>query len=116
MKDVVSASKGEGLAGKTGLSGVPEGIPIYPLPTSTIIQVDNQNQMMIAALKRNLDTGGLDLVSELKGPYLRLSEFISEYDFPDYKYGEGQEYTQQFHDMIKPIEGYPDLTSDKNKE
>ncbi len=116
MKDVASASKGEGLAGKTGFSGVPEGIPIYPLPTSTIIQVDNQNQMMIAALKRNLDTGGLDLVSELKGPYLRLSEFISEYDFPDYKYGEGQEFTKQFHDMIKPLEGYPDLTSDKTEK
>ena len=71
---------------------------------------------MIAALKRNLDTGGLDLVSELKGPYLRLSEFISEYDFPDYKYGEGQEFTKQFHDMIKPLEGYPDLTSDKTEK
>ncbi|MEM6765546.1 MAG: hypothetical protein AAF655_11485 [Bacteroidota bacterium] len=116
MKDVAEASKGEGLAGKKGLSGMPEGIPNYSLPTSTVIQVDDQNQMMLAMLKRNLDTGGIDLVSELKGPYLRLSEFISEYDFPDYKYGEEQEFTKQFHDMVKPMEGYPELTSDKTNK
>ena len=113
MKDVTQAMKGEGLAGRTGLSGAPEGLNIFPAPTSAILHIDNQNQMMVATMKRNLETGGLDLVSEVKGVFLRLSEFISEYDFPDYRYDESQAFTKEFHDMIKPMEGYPDLTSEK---
>ena len=113
MKDVSEAMKGDGLAGVTGLSGAPTGLNIFPAPTSSVLQLDDQNQMMVAMMKRNLETGGLELVSEIKGVFLRLSEFISEYDFPDYRYDESQEFTRQFHDMIKPMEGYPDLTSEK---
>lgn len=116
MKEVAKGAKGEGLAGQTGFSGAPAGLPIYPVPTSAILHIDNQNQMFVAALKRNIETGSLELVSEIKGVFLRLSEFISEYDFPTYKYGEGQEQTKAFHDMIKPMEGYPELTSDKTKK
>ena len=116
MKDVASASKGKGLTGKTGLSGAPEGLPIAPMPTSAFMHIDNQNQMLITVLKRDIETGGIHLVSAIKGVFLRLSEFISEYDFPDYQYGEGQERTKQFHDMIKPMEGYPELASEKKKK
>lgn len=113
MKEVAKAAKEEGLAGKKGFSGAPVGLNIYPSPTSSILHIDNQNQMFVTTLKRNLETGGLELVSELKGAFLRLSEFISEYDFPDYRYDEAQAQTKQFHDMIKPMEGYPELTSEK---
>ena len=113
MKDVTEAMKGDGLAGRTGLSGAPEGLNIFPAPTSAILHIDNQNQMMVATMRRNLETGGLDLVSEIKGVFLRLSGFISEYDFPDYRYDESQAFTREFHDMIKPLEGFPELTSDK---
>lgn len=113
LKDVAGAMKGEGLAGRTDLTGAPEGLKIIPSPTSAILHIDGQNQMMVAAMKRNLETGGLDLVSEVSGVFLRLSEFISEYDFPDYTYDESQAGTKQFHDMMKPMEGYPELTSDK---
>lgn len=115
-KDVAQASKGKGMAGMKDLSGQPEGLPIFPLPTSSVLQIDNQNQMMVITLKRDLETGALNLVSELKGPFLRLSEFISEYDFPDYRYDEEQAFTKQFHDMVKPMEGYPELTSDKTNK
>ena len=60
-----------------------------------------------------LDTGDIDLVSELTGTFLRLSDFISEYDFPDYQYPEVQAGTKQYHDMVKQMEGYSDLTSEK---
>ena len=113
LKDVAGAMQGDGLAGRRDLTGAPEGLNIIPSPTSTILHIDNQNQMMVAAMKRNLETGGLDLVSEVSGVFLRLSEFISEYDFPDYEYTEDQARTKQFHDMIKPMEGYPDLASDQ---
>ena len=116
MKEVVKASKGKGMDGVTGLSGQPEGLPIFPVPTNNVMHIDDQNQMFVAMLKRNIETGGVDLISEIKGVFLRLSEFISEYDFPDYRYDEKQAQTKQFHDMIKPMEGYPDLTSDKTKK
>ena len=111
IKDIAEAMKGEGLEGQTGFSGAPTGLNIFPAPTSSTLHIDNQNQMMVALLNRNLETGALELVSELKGVYLRLSEFVSEYDFPDYEYDEQQAQTKQFHDMIKPMEGYPELAS-----
>ena len=116
MKEVAAASSGDGMTVGATVSGMPEGLPINPLPTSSVIQIDNQNQLMVTVLKRSIETGAINLVSELKGPFLRLSEFISEYDFPDYRYDEKQGMTKQFHDMIKPLEGYPELTSDKTKK
>ncbi len=92
------------------------GMEITYSPTASVLHIDNQNQMMVATLKRNLETGGLDMVSELKGAFLRLSEFISEYDFPSYQYDQKQASTKKFHDMVKPMEGYPDLVSEKTKE
>ena len=113
LKDVAKASQGNGMEGM--MAQMPtgtEGMSITYSPTASILHIDNQNQMMVAALKRNLETGGLDMVSEIKGVFLRLSEFISEYDFPDYRYDEKQAMTKQFHDMMKPMEGYPELASE----
>ncbi len=118
MKDVTkSVAQGKGMEGM--MAQMPtgtEGMNITYSPTASVLHIDNQNQMMVATLKRNLETGGLDMVSELKGAFLRLSEFISEYDFPSYQYDEKQASTKQFHDMIKPMEGYPELVSEKTKE
>ena len=114
VKDIAKAAKGKGMEGM--MAQMPtgtEGMNITYSPTASVLHVDNQNQMMVAMLKRNMETGGLDLVSELKGVFLRLSEFISEYDFPDYQYDEKQAMTKQFHDMIKPMEGYPELVKEK---
>ncbi|MEO1030930.1 MAG: hypothetical protein AAFX55_05980 [Bacteroidota bacterium] len=95
-------------------ASAPAGLKdMVAIPTATVMHIDNQNQMFIAVLRRNIETGSIDLVSEVAGVYLRLSDFISEYDFPDYKYDEKQAGTKGFHDMIKPMEGYPELTSDK---
>ncbi|MEL6356922.1 MAG: hypothetical protein AAFQ37_08345 [Bacteroidota bacterium] len=109
LKDLATANQGDGLAGVTTMG--PAGVNIFPVPTSGIMQLDEQNQMMLAVLRRNIDNGGVDLISELKGSYFRLSDFIAEYNFPDYKYPAEQEPTKQFHDMVKPMEGYPELTS-----
>ncbi|MEL7246817.1 MAG: hypothetical protein AAFO03_00300 [Bacteroidota bacterium] len=107
-------TEGDGMEGMTASAPTgTAGMEITSSPTSSILHIDNQNQMMVATLKRNLETGGLALVSELKGVFLRLSEFISEYDFPSYRYDEKQAPTKQFHDMIKPMEGYPELVSEK---
>ncbi|MEM9053529.1 MAG: hypothetical protein AAGC47_15855 [Bacteroidota bacterium] len=112
LGSVEAGAKGDGMAGQqamfaSGLEGIQE------IPTANVMQVDVQNQQMLAILRRNIETGSIDLVSELTGTFLRLSDFISEYDFPSYTYPEVQEQTKQYHDMVKQMEGYPDLTSDK---
>lgn len=113
FKDLAKANQG---AGMTGFSMGPEGVDIFHVSTGNTMHIDNQNQMMLANLKRNMDNGGVDLVSKLKGSYLRLSDFIAEYNFPDYEYSEGQMQTKKFHDMMKPMEGYPNLTSDQKEK
>ena len=109
---VVAGAKGNGMAGQqamfaSGLEGIQE------IPTANVMQIDVQNQQMLGVMRRNIETGDIDLVSELTGIYLRLSDFISEYDFPDYRYPESQAFTKQYHDMAKQMEGYPDLVSEK---
>lgn len=109
---VVDGAKGKGMAGQQAMfaSGL-EGI--QQIPTANVMQIDVQNQQMLGVIRRNIETGDIDLVSELTGIYLRLSDFISEYDFPDYQYPESQAFTKQYHDMAKQMEGYPDLVSEK---
>lgn len=111
---VEAGDKGKGMAGQqamfaTGLEGINE------IPTANVMQIDIQNPQMLGMVRRNIETGDIDLVSELTGSFLRLSDFISEYDFPDYRYPENKmgQGTKQYHDMVKQMEGYPELTSEK---
>ena len=112
IESVTAGIKGRGMAGQramfaSGLEGIQE------IPTANVMQVDIQNPQMLGIVRRNIETGDIDLVSELTGTFLRLSDFISEYDFPDYRYPEAQAGTKQYHDMVKQMEGYSDLTSEK---
>lgn len=109
LKDFAEANKGEGLK---GFSMGPEGVNIFPVPMSGTMQVSEQNQMMLAVLQRDIDSGSVNLLSELKGAYFRLSNFDSEYEFPDYKYTEGGKIWKDFHNMVKPIEGFPELVKE----
>ncbi len=75
-----------------GYAGMVEhtGTPISNLPMTGLLQMDDQDGYHIATLRRNDETGSLELISFLKNMYLRLDEFVSEYDQPTYKY-EGQQ-------------------------
>ena len=44
-----------------------------------------------------------------KGSFFRLSDFISEYNFPDYTYAEGERSNgiRMFQNMLKADEGFP---------
>lgn len=85
------------------------GVDGTHIPFAGILQADDQDAQFILTLRRNIDTGDVDLISSMKGVYFRLSDFVSEYTFPDYVYAENQAGTQMFHNMIKPLEGYPEL-------
>lgn len=106
LKDFAEANKGKGME---GFSMGPEGVKIFPVPMSGTMQIAEQNQMMLASLERDLDSGNVDLVSELKGGYFRLSNFDSEYEFPDYTYTEGGKIWKDFQNTSKKLEGFPEL-------
>ena len=111
LKDFAKANQGEGLS---GFSLGPEGVQIFPVPMAGVMQVSEQNQMMLAMLKRNIDSGSVDLISQLKGAYFTLSDFESEYEFPDYRYTDTEPW-HDFHNMIKPMEGFPELVKEKEE-
>jgi hypothetical protein len=110
LKDLAEANRGDGLSGFT--QG-PEGVKIFPVPLAGVMHIDEQNQMMLTILRRNIESGRVDIFSELKGAYFRLSDFINEYDFADYEYTEGGKIWKDFHNMIKPLEGFPEMVSDE---
>ena len=51
----------------------------------------------------------MELVSFRKGAFFRLSDFISEYNFPDYVYADNQmsDGVRMFQNMLKADEGFP---------
>ncbi|MEM7041045.1 MAG: hypothetical protein AAF570_29040, partial [Bacteroidota bacterium] len=109
LKDFQKSNAGPGMS---KLSMGPEGVKITPVPMAGVMQVSEQNEMMLAVLKRNIDSGDVDLISQLKGAYFRLSDFESEYEFPDYEYTDTEPW-KAFHNMVKPMEGYPELVREK---
>ena len=107
---VAEAANAPGLSEPVGL-GASAGVDTTPIPMSGVYQAADQDPQFLLALKRNLDTGAMDLVSIRKGVYLRLSDFISEYDFPDYVYADNQagQGMRGFHNLLKAEEGFPEL-------
>ncbi|WP_431052512.1 hypothetical protein [Roseateles sp. L2-2] len=73
-----------------------------------VAHIDNQDASFFAALRRNEASGAMELVSMRKGLFLRLSDFINEYDFADYKYPAGDQWSG-VHRTLRTDEGYADL-------
>ena len=107
LADLAEASKGEGLS--TPVLWGDAGVETTARPMGAVLQADDQDEQFLLTLKRNLDTGDVDLVSFRKGAYFRLSDFVSEYNFPDYQYDEKQEFYRTFQNLLKADAGYPDL-------
>ncbi|MEO1403673.1 MAG: hypothetical protein AAFV72_20845 [Cyanobacteria bacterium J06635_1] len=76
--------------------GESAGVSTMPTPLGAVLQADNQDEQFLLTLKRNIDTGDMDLVSFRKGAYMRINDFVSEYNFPDYQYDENQEFARGF--------------------
>jgi hypothetical protein len=84
------------------------GVKALMTPMSAALRVDNLNPEQLLALRRDDASGQMQLVSVIKGAYLRLSDFVNEYDFADYRYPEGDKY-RGFHKYARSLEGYPEL-------
>ena len=84
------------------------GLKSISIPISGIAQLGNQNKEFFGALRRDAESGAMELVSIRKGAFLRLSDFVNEYDFADFKYPPNDNW-HGVHQMLRTDEGYPDL-------
>jgi hypothetical protein len=84
------------------------GIKATMTPMSAVMRVDNLDDKLLLALRRDGPSGAMQLVSIPKGVYLRLSDFVNEYDFKDYTYPPNDKF-HEFHKYARTIEGYPEL-------
>ncbi|KAB8330819.1 hypothetical protein SD80_029700 [Scytonema tolypothrichoides VB-61278] len=114
LKDIAESNLKEGLSTPVQVPyQVTAGVPVSSAPLAGVMHIDNQDKQFFLAIRRNLDTGRLDLLSFRKGFYFRLSDFINEYDFADYAYPENDPFQQNFlrqaHKILKTDEGYQDL-------
>ena len=78
------------------------------VPLSAVDWIDNLNKDLLLALRRDAASGKMGLVTIPKGVYLRLSDFVNEYDFPDYQYPPTDPF-HAFHKIARRLEGYPEL-------
>jgi hypothetical protein len=77
-------------------------------PMSAVTRFDNLDDKLLLALRRDDASGAMQLVTIPKGAYLRLSDFVNEYDFRDYTYPAADKF-HEYHKYWRTIEGYPEL-------
>ncbi|MEM6339542.1 MAG: hypothetical protein AAF729_00205 [Pseudomonadota bacterium] len=106
---LTEAAAGPGLSEPIPYLGATAGVETVPLPMSGVLHVADQDNQFLLAMRRDLDTGAMELVSFRKGAFFRLSDFISEYNFPDYAYAADQasQGIMMFQNMLKLDEGFP---------
>ena len=100
----------EGITTPVPYLGATSGLKTTPVPLSGVLHAADQNNQFILAMRRNLETGAMELISFRKGSFFRLSGFISEYNFPDYQYQDNQfaQGVRMFQNMLKTDEGFSD--------
>jgi len=83
------------------------GVKAIMAPLAAVAQMDNLNADLLVALRRSDSTGAMQLVTIPKGAYLRVSDFVNEYDFPGFVYQPGDAF-RQVHPMFYRLEGHPE--------
>jgi hypothetical protein len=86
------------------------GLKSTYLPLTGFAQMALQDPQFIAALRRRPDSGEMQLVSFRVGAFLRVSDFVNEYDFDDFHYRGGDPF-RGVHQVLRTDEGYPDLAA-----
>jgi len=86
------------------------GVRSTYIPMPGIAQLDTQDDKFLGVLRRDEASGVMELVSLHKGLFLRLSDFVNEYDFEDFKYGPNDPW-RSVHQMLRTEEGFPDLAA-----
>jgi hypothetical protein len=84
------------------------GVKAAMIPMAATMRVDNLNDKLLLAMRRDDASGRMQLYSLPKGAYLRISDFVNEYDFKEYVYPKDDPF-REFHKYARGIEGYPEL-------
>ncbi len=87
-----------------------EGLKSTYLPLTGLDKVAVQDAQFIGALRRQPSTGAMQLVSFRVGAFLRVSDFVNEYDFADFHYRAGDPF-RAAHVVMRTDEGYPELAA-----
>ena len=86
------------------------GLKSTYLPLTGLDQLAMQDAQFIGALRRQPSTGAMQLVSFRVGAFLRVSDFVNEYDFDDFHYRVGDPF-RSAHQVMRTDEGYPELAA-----
>ena len=86
------------------------GVKAVPIPISGIAKLGTQDNDFLGALRRDESSGAMQLVSYRKGAFLRVSDFINEFDFADFKYLPKDPF-RSTHQVLRGDEGYPNLAA-----
>ena len=86
------------------------GVKATPIPIASIDRMAVQDKDFLVQMRRDQATGSMQLISLRKGIFLRLSDFINEYDFADFRYLPTDGF-KGVHQMLRNDEGFPDLAA-----
>lgn len=86
------------------------GVKATPIPISGIAKLGTQDKDFLGALRRDESSGAMQLVSYRKGAFLRVSDFINEFDFADFKYSPNDPF-RGVHQVLRADEGFPNLAA-----
>jgi hypothetical protein len=111
LSDIAEASARPGLSKPIEWPASPYlGVKAIPVPLAGIAQLGTQDKEFLGALRRNEASGAMELVSIRKGAFLRLSDFVNEYDFADYRYAAKDPF-RGLHQQLRGDEGFPNLAA-----
>src|SRR5262249_51554770 len=85
VSQVEVASAGPGIDTLVPL-GVIAGLDPTPAPLAGALRLDNLDEKSFIIVRRRLEKDALQLVTVNKNLSFRLTDFVSEYAFPDYRF------------------------------
>lgn len=98
LQTLAESNAKEGLSKPAGFNVIAP--PFMPVSMGGVCQVADQDAQFLVTLRRDGETGRLDLLSMRKGLYFRLSDHVSEYILPGFVYSPEQAGTKRFQDMM----------------
>ena len=122
--NIIPVSEVEAVNGKPGIDKpVPAGQIVGVQETQAIeaeqlslallaALIDNLDDQFFIVVRRALEKDALQLVSFDRAMLFRLTDFVSEYDFPQYSYNNVEfqlKYFKPAHDILMKQEGFPEL-------
>jgi len=90
--------------------GAIQGLDPMQAPLAGVFRIDNLDDRFFVAVRRELQSGKTQLVTIDKLAGIRLTDFVSEYNFPAYQYADAfqRAHLKPLQDMLMTQEGFTD--------